>query len=406
MTAADDDQFECVCPEDAYERLRLLTGRTLREVQQDIRDGKYQRIRVPGGSRIAIPANAPPTLRDQLDAERQLTADLTRERDDYRRRLNSSEKENLELLASRESLRASRDGARAQLSDEVHFRAYLTVITRMLGEMLDWRDGTLSTPPWDSAALIPPASMSCDGAPGIILLDGREITPDPKLVSALRSYVAEYRRVYGTARFLRVHVVPPAVLGRWDAGHVGYTIPLRVLTRLGTDVEKVAAAERSLRTAERRVDPDVEDRFSHDHDDDWCDDPGAENARIVSVRPRVSDERAEYGEEVAQLVHRWRDLRARVLDPPETWRGERTREEELVYRESLLEVELNLMRTHRMSIMGGGSGHQLDGTLWDDEGRQAEIEWRAQVLEDVRRLLERERWPWYRRLMDRLVPWS
>ena len=401
MSRPDDtDDIVYVPSLEAYERLELLTGRTRQQVQQDIRDGLYPWKRAPGGGRlIGIPAHAPPTLSDQLAAERERSSVLQAERDDLAAQVEALVQEVADLKVSNSRLSDDLSRLREQFADEIDYRAYLVVTLRTVGGAQSQGDITHSMLPMETVSLIPPAEG--DGDREVMLKDGRTVVVSSRILSVLRSYVQEYVRVYGRKKFTVDFHISPMVLLRWEEGHTGFMVPVRILDHLGTEPGTIIAASGVLRGMDSEVPDNGESVDRADPDEGWKSTPSDEAPRAVSVRPAVSDEAAAYGREVAHLIDRWRNLRSIVYTPRGPSSDDLIRENDLLCRVNLLRVELELLGTHGMAIMGGGSGHPLDRVMWDEKGFEAEIRWRKLGLEDARQLLADER----RRNSRRLPGW-
>ena len=390
--------------EEAYERLELLTGRSRQHVQQDIRDKLYPVKPAPGGGRlINIPAHAPETLSVQLAKERERCSTLKAERDALRAQAEELAQQVRGLGTDNAELTETVAELRAQVVDEITYRAYLTVTIRMLGAGQSTGLTKPSSPPAETVNLIPPAEGTAEVDPEIMLRDGRTITIDSRILGALRTYVAEYARVHGRATFVADFHISPAVLHRWEAGHTTFMIPVRVLEHLGADPEAIMGAAGVLRAMASGVAAGSQEGVSYDPNEGWEHVRSDEAPRVVSIRPLVSDEAAAYGERAAWLIDWWRNSRTLVFDTARGPLSGLPREIEIGQRRNLLDIELELIRDHGMTIMGGGSGHWLDQAMWDEDGTQAEIRWREIMLEDVRRQLAYERRRWHRRLIDFLV---
>ena len=397
MASGNISGIAWVPAEEGYERLKLLTGRSRQQVQQDIRDGIYPVKPAPGGGRlIGIPAHAPETLNVQLALERERCLALQAERDV----LVTHVEDLRQQVAESADLTETVSALRAQLVDEIEYRAYLTVTLRMLGSEQSQGATKSSGPPPETVSLIPPAEGVGDVDPEIMLKSGDTITIDSRMLGALRIYVEEYARVHGRARFVADFFISPAVLLRWEAGHTGFMIPVRILDHLGHDPDAIMSAAGVLRGMASNVEAGAEDVLDYDPNEGWERGRRDEAPRVVSIKPRVADEVAAYGKRAAFMIRSWRTSRTLVF---ETERGPLSgvsREIEIGSHRSLLDAELELIRTHGMTIMGGGSGHRLDRAMWDEDGVRAEIRWREVMLEDIRRQLAYERRPWHRRLID------
>ena len=393
-----------VSPDEAYERLELLTGLKRPQVQQAIRAGQYPVKSVPGGGRlIGIPANAPPTMRNQLAAERERRLGLQQAHDALVAQVGELEKEVSDRTISESNMTEVVRTLRDQLVDEIDYRAYLAVALRKFGQVQPQGDIRQSLQPAETISLIPPAEGGEEVDREITLGDGCTISVTSRMLGALRSYVQEYVRVYGRARFVADFYISPVVLLRWEEGHTGFMIPVRVLDRIGTEPDKIMAATGDLHNMDSEDRPGTDEDTWYDPGDGWEIQSRDETPRVVSVRSLVPDEVAAYGADVAHLMFRWRNLRDRVYDSDKFWYDELTTEQSLLFLVTLLEVEIELLR-HRMAIMGGGSRHPLDRAMWDEEGFSSEIAWREVKLADARRLLAHERRPWFRRVLDWLLP--
>ena len=228
----------------------------------------------------------------------------------------------------------------------------------------------------------------------IILLGSRTISLDPPMVDALRNYVQQFCRVYGRARLRTSFGLQVAALQRWESGHIGHTMPLRLIERLGADTRNIDAATDALRSESDAVEGDCQDDESAQQVCGPFDSSGVP-PRVVTLNPLVQDESAAFGDKAAFAIERWRDLRRDVSRCFEE--GSLYTADGLLYREFLYAVELELIDKHGMTVMGAG----LNSLEWDEDEARVEVCWRRKALADAR--VRRAKGG--RRLIRRLIDW-
>ena len=228
-----------------------------------------------------------------------------------------------------------------------------------------------------------------------IMLSGQKtVSLDPPMVDALRNYVQQFCRIYGRARLRTRFGLPDAVFQRWESGYIGYTMPLRLIEGLGADASNIYAATKALGYEGEAVE-------YNRHDDEpagrICGPLNSSGVppRVVTLNPLVRDESAVFGDLAAFKIKRWRYIRREVSRYFEE--GELSTADGLLVREFLFVVELALIDTHGMTVMGAG----LKSLEWDEDEARVEVCWRRQALADAR--LRRAKGS--RRLSRRLIDW-
>ena len=217
------------------------------------------------------------------------------------------------------------------------------------------------------------------------------------MVDALRNYVRQFCRVYGRARLRAIFGLPVAALERWESGHIGHTVPLRLIERLGADTRNIDAAAEALIYERNAVEDDCQDDESAPKNC-WPLNSSGMPPRVVTLSPLVQDESAVFGDQAAFAIKRWRYLRQNVSRCLEE--GSLDAADGLLYSEILYAVELDLIDRHGMTVMGAG----LNSLEWDEDEARVEVCWRRKALADARARRAKGSRRRIRRLIDWLLP--
>ena len=394
----DDSGLIWVQREELYER--FLGVRSRAQLQRDIKSERLPtKVNPDGVELVGIPADTPPTARAQLVEAKagieRLERVVAAERAELKRVRRALRAE----AARTRELRREVGQLRGRLVDEASYRYHLTLELRMQG--LD-RDIKVKGGCQGMLANVPGLYLVYSGAPDEvprdespeILVRGRGfVRLTGPLISEVRAYVKTYSQVHDPGKFRSDFGIPDAVHAQWIAGHVGYLIPFMILNRVGVRAGEIARATAQLRVKRGRVDREPGLRESYATGDGWGTASPGSVRRVATIWPRVPDEGEAFGEEVAFLIRRWRQLRELVTGQHLGGVSKRNPKEALEFREELLKVELDLIGEHGVCVLGGGSGLRLDDDLWDAGGMRSEVRWREAELARVREARARlDRW--------------
>ena len=129
------DKLDWVRPEVAIERLQGIPGNSRATVQRKIRDGVIPSKKGPAGETlVAIPADTPPTAREQLAVAQVCIATLKKDLAGERARVQKLQISKTTSDETTAELVRRIDSLLGRLEDEIKYRAHLTMELRQLME--------------------------------------------------------------------------------------------------------------------------------------------------------------------------------------------------------------------------------------------------------------------------------